>query len=71
MANVVQTAALGAPLMNATPRAHDDQGDSKDSGGTTYSHNVLQYSATEHGEVLSRLLYMAALHNLRNFKSYC
>lgn len=69
MANVNQTTAIGATIFGAAPRARDDSGDSKNPGGNTYLHNVLQFSATEAGEWVSWRMYAETqLNMLRFFK---
>jgi hypothetical protein len=59
MAIVAPSATTGKALYNGTQsfRAHDNAGDRKDAGGT-YSHNNLEFSATECEEILDALRYV-------------
>jgi len=57
MANVTQTDQNGAQYVGSTPRDADDSSDKFTSGGA-YDHNAVDYSATVHGELVSRWLYL-------------
>ena len=62
MANVTQTDQTGAAQVGSTPRTADDASDNKVSG--TYSHRAVDFSATEKGELVSRLLYLERMVTL-------
>lgn len=67
MANVTQTDQTGAAQIGSTPRTADDASDNKVSG--TYSHRSVDFSATEKGELVSRLLLLERYQMLRLVQS--
>lgn len=68
MAATTQTIAAGAVVFAATERLRDDQGDSKTGG--TYTHNVLEWSATECSEWTSWKMYVTTQIQARRFYDY-
>jgi len=71
MANVTQTAAAGAALYASTPREADDASDNKASDGSgAYEHRAVDFSATEKGEIVSRLLYHESMVGLSLWNAF-
>ncbi len=59
MAAVTQTAERGAQFFATTPRVASDSSDKFTAG--VYEHNEPDYSATMHGELISRWLLLETL----------
>lgn len=69
MANVTQTAERGATFFGTTPRDADDASDNFDDTGA-YDHRAVEYSATLHGEIMSRKLYSESMTSLYMYQNF-